>query len=367
MKTDWKSCLKIGITVFLIYLATVYWSSAANFAIAFLKASMPLIIGAVIAYVVNILMSFYEKIYFPKTKNKFVAKTRRAVSLTGAYVTFILALAAVVWIVIPQIASGVKLIFSEIPDLMEWLSDFVLKLNVVPEDIVQSLNNIDWESRIGEIVNIIISGIGNVTDIVVKTVSGVFTGVVTAFVAVIFSVYLLFDKDKLKAQMEKLFKKRFKKIHYDRAVYVLSVLNDCFRKYIIGQFTEAVILGVLCTVGMFALGLPYPTMIGALIGFTALIPIAGAYIGAAFGVFMIFPVSILQAMLFVVFIIILQQIEGNLIYPKVVGSTIGLPGIWVLAAITIGGSLAGIGGMLVGVPLASAMYRLLREYTYKEE
>ncbi len=367
MKTDWKSCLRVGITVFVLYLATVYWSVAAKFAVAFLTASMPLIIGGIIAYVVNILMSFYEKCYFPKAKRKIVGKTRRAVCLTAAYVTFILALAAVVWIVIPQIASGVKLIFSEIPDVMEWLSDFVLKLNIVPEDIVQSLNNIDWESRIGEIFNIIISGIGNVTDIVVKTVSGVFTGVVTAFVAVIFSVYLLFDKDKLKAQTEKLFKKRLKEKHYERAVYVLKVLNDCFRKYIIGQFTEAVILGVLCTVGMMVLGLPYPTMIGALIGFTALVPIAGAYIGAAFGVFMIFPVSALQAMLFVVFIIILQQIEGNLIYPKVVGSTMGLPGIWVLAAITIGGSLAGIGGMLIGVPLASALYRLLREYTYKSE
>lgn len=367
MKADWKTCIRIGITAFFVYLAMTYQSKAVGFILAFMTASMPLIIGGIMAYVVNILMGSYEKIYFPNTKSRLVNKTRRPVCVIGAYLTFAAVLVLVVWLVIPQIGSGLRLIFDEIPAVLEACSNFAMKFDFVPENIVQSLYNTDWESRLGEIVNIVISGIGNVTDILVKTVVSVFTGLVTAFVAVIFSAYLLMEKDKLKVQMTKLLKKRIRSDRYEKMMHVVKVFNDCFRRYIIGQFTEAVILGVLCTLGMLLLDMPYATMIGALIGLTALVPIAGAYIGAAVGAFMIFPVSAVKAVLFLVFILILQQIEGNLIYPKVVGAKIGLPGIWVLAAITIGGSLGGIVGMLVGVPLASAVYRLLREYTQNEE
>lgn len=143
--------------------------------------------------------------------------------------------------------------------------------------------------------------------------------------------------------------------------YVLSVLNDSFHKYIVGQCTEAVILGALCTVGMLVLNLPYATMTGAVIAFTALVPVAGAYIGAGVGALMILTVSPVKAIIFLVFIVVLQQLEGNLIYPRVVGSSLGLPAIWVLTAVTLGGGLLGIPGMLLCVPLASALYRLIKE------
>lgn len=142
---------------------------------------------------------------------------------------------------------------------------------------------------------------------------------------------------------------------------MLSVLNECFHKYIVGQCTEALILGGLCTLGMLILQLPYATMTGAVIAFTALIPVAGAYIGAGVGAFMILTVSPVKAIIFLIFIVILQQLEGNLIYPRVVGSSMGLPGIWVLAAVTVGGGVMGIPGMLLCVPLAAAFYKLLRE------
>ncbi|WP_277215231.1 AI-2E family transporter [Pseudoflavonifractor capillosus] len=139
------------------------------------------------------------------------------------------------------------------------------------------------------------------------------------------------------------------------------MLNECFHKYIVGQCTEALILGGLCTLGMLILQLPYATMTGAVIAFTALIPVAGAYIGAGVGAFMILTVSPVKAIIFLIFIVILQQLEGNLIYPRVVGSSMGLPGIWVLAAVTVGGGVMGIPGMLLCVPLAAAFYKLLRE------
>ena len=148
--------------------------------------------------------------------------------------------------------------------------------------------------------------------------------------------------------------------------FALGILNDCFHKFIVGQCIEAVVLGLLCTIGMTIFKFPYATMIGALIAFTALIPVAGAYIGAGVGAFMILTVSPMQALLFLVFIVILQQLEGNLIYPRVVGSSIGLPGIWVLAAVTIGGGIMGVAGMLIGVPLAAALYRILRDDLKKD-
>lgn len=141
---------------------------------------------------------------------------------------------------------------------------------------------------------------------------------------------------------------------------MMGVFNDAFHSFIVGQCMEAVILGCLCVVGMWILRFPYATMIGCLVGFTALIPVAGAYIGAIVGGFMIFTVSPFKALLFLVFIVVLQQLEGNLIYPKVVGASIGLPGIWVLAAVTVGGGVLGIGGMLLGVPLAAGLYQLIR-------
>lgn len=147
---------------------------------------------------------------------------------------------------------------------------------------------------------------------------------------------------------------------YNKITYVLSIMNDCFRKYIVGQCTEAVILGLLCIIGMLILQLPYATMIGALIALTALIPVAGAYIGAVVGAFMILTVSPIKALFFLIFLVVLQQLEGNIIYPKVVGSSLGLPGIWVLAAITVGGGIMGIFGMLIGVPIVAAIYRIVK-------
>ena len=154
---------------------------------------------------------------------------------------------------------------------------------------------------------------------------------------------------------------------YDKLMYYLRMTDECFHQYIVGKCIDAVVLGVMCAIGMAIFRFPYAIMGGALIGFTALIPVAGAYIGAGIGAFMIFTVSPIKSLLFIVFIIVLQQIEGNLIYPKIMSSSIGLPGVWVLAAITVGGSLSGILGMLIGVPIAAVIYQIVREEVLKRE
>ena len=197
--------------------------------------------------------------------------------------------------------------------------------------------------------------------VVISAASSLFSAVTTTLFSIIFSIYLLTGKERLATQGSRFLRRYLPGRVYSRLMYVLRVLNDCFHRFIVGQCTEAVILGALCTVGMMLLGLPYATMVGALIAFTALIPVVGAFIGGGVGAFVILTESPIQALIFLVFLVILQQLEGNLIYPRVVGTSIGLPGIWVLAVVTIGGGTFGILGMLLGVPLAAAAYRLLRE------
>lgn len=361
MKIEWKSCFKVGLSIFLLYLCIHYWTNVSGVLFAFIGAATPLLIGFVIAYIINILMSFYEKHYFTKSKHRMLLKSRRPVCLILSIITFIASVTLIICLVVPQLNSCMQVIFAALPGALNALVDWIEGLNVLPENIMDSLGAVDWQSRIGQIFNLLVSGIGNVTDIVISTVTSVVSGIATFFMAVIFSIYLLLGKEKLSGQCKRLMNRYLKKSWNDKAGYVISVLNDSFHRYIVGQCTEAVILGVLCIIGMLILRLPFAAMIGTLIGFTALIPIAGAYIGAAVGAFMIFTVAPVKALIFLIFIVILQQLEGNLIYPKVVGSSLGLPAIWVIAAVTVGGGLMGILGMLLGVPLAAAAYRLLRE------
>ena len=179
-------------------------------------------------------------------------------------------------------------------------------------------------------------------------------------IGLIFSLYVLLDKEGLGRRCKTLISTYFSKAS-DKIFYVAKVLDESFHSFIVGQCLEAVVLGTLCVIGMLIFRFPYAVMIGVFIGFTALIPVAGAYIGAAVGAIMILTVSPIQAVEFLIFIVVLQQLEGNLIYPKVVGKTIGLPGIWVLTAVTVGGGVLGVGGMLLAVPLFAAGYRLIRE------
>ncbi len=363
MNTEWKSCFRICISIFILFLCVNYWHGFINTLGLLIGAALPLIIGAVIAYPVNILMLFYEKHYFNKKTPRFAEKTRRPVCLTLAYLTMIAIIALVISLIVPQLISCFRLIFEMLPEAARVLSKF--RLDIIPDSVTTFVEDFDWESKLSQIAKLITDGLGSFMDSIVKTVSTVFSGTVTALLSLIFSVYLLLCKDTLIKQFNRLLKRYVNTKITDKIYYVLSILNDCFKKYIVGQCTEAVILGVLCTIGMLILRIPYATMIGALVAFTALIPIAGAYIGAIIGALMILTISPFKALVFVIFLVILQQIEGNLIYPKVVGSSIGLPGIWVLAAITIGGGLMGILGMLLGVPVAAAVYRIIRNDLYK--
>lgn len=365
MKKELKKYSGILVGLFLLYLAIHYWNAVVDVAAMALSAAVPLVVGCVIAYILNILMTFYERHYFPNAKSKIVQKSKRIACMLLAFVSLLGILALIIGIVVPELINCGKYLFAQVPvvvedalDMLEKdenLAEYALTLETyLPKDWSA------WQDKLMSGAKAVLSGFGGVMSSVVSVVSSVFSGMVTFLVALIFSIYLLLDKEKIMAQAKRVISTYLPGAN-TKIFYVFGTLNDSFHRFIVGQCTEAVVLGVLCMVGMAIFGFPYAIMIGVLIGFTALIPVAGAYIGAGAGAFMILTESPLKALLFLLFIVVLQQVEGNLIYPKVVGNSIGLPGIWVLAAITIGGGLMGIFGMLLAVPVVAAIYRLLRE------
>lgn len=365
---EWKTCIRGGITVLLVYLLIHYWSGLSGIVRLAVSAAVPLILGCVIAYIVNILMSFYER-YFPTgKKNEKWQRIRRPVCMLLSFLTVVLVIFLIIRMIIPELVDCIRLVLDQLPDAMntlyawgennlhisEWLSDEAGQI------YSSNLQNTDWQEVVKKVLGWLMTGVGGAMASILTVVTSLFSTAVTVLVAFVFSIYLLLGKERLARQCGLLIRTYCGDKISRRILYVLTTFNQSFHSFIVGQCLEAVILGGLCTIGMLILGFPYATMIGCLIGFTALIPVAGAYIGAGVGCFMIFTVSPLKAVLFLVFIVVLQQLEGNLIYPRVVGASIGLPGIWVLAAVTVGGGILGVGGMLLGVPLAAGIYRLLR-------
>ncbi len=360
-RVETATCAKLAIAVFAVYLCIRYWPRLANFILDIISSAQPLIIGAIIAFLVNILMSSLEKIIFPKAQKPALITARRIICMLLAFVLLIGIVALIIWLITPQLVSCIEIIIAEVPPLFNSIIKWLQKTQILPEDIMAELASIDWKSNLTKIFDVLTSGIGSVFDIVVTTVTSVFSGVVTALVSLIFAIYILLSKEVLAKQFKRLEKCYLGLSKRKKYNHTLQVIKESFENFIVGQCKEAVILGVLCAVGMWIFRFPYASMIGALIGFTALIPVAGAYIGAAVGAVMILTESPIKALLFIVFIVVLQQLEGNLIYPKVVGESIGLPGLWVLAAVTIGGGVMGIPGMLIGVPLVAAIYKLVGE------
>lgn len=365
MKSNRKSYLFIILSIFLLYLAIHYWPFVSSFLLALFVAATPLWIGCAIAYLVNILMSFYERHYFTKTQKRWVSLSRRPVCMIGALLTLIVVVALIVSLILPQLSSCITLVVSELPKLMDDLIQFLTKQKILPDDILADLTSINWQEKIGEIAKAVVSGVGNILDVVISAASSLFSIVTTAMFSFIFAIYILAGKEHLGRQGCHFLQHYLPEKWYQKLMYVLSILNDSFHKFIVGQCTEGVILGILCTIGMLILRLPYATMIGTLIGFTALIPVVGAFIGGAVGAFLILMESPVQALIFLIFLVILQQLEDNLIYPRVVGTSMGLPGIWILAVVTVSGSVFGILGIILGIPIAATVYRLIYNDMHK--
>ncbi len=368
MKADKKTAVKIIILLFVLFLCIHYWQTVEWILYALIGALAPIFTGFAIAYVINIIMSFFEKHYFPKAADtSFIAKTRRPVCLLLSLFILCILVTFIILMVVPELIACISVLIAEIPKAVEVLVNNDHIKDIIPENAMSILTNIDWDKHIGNIVNILTSGIGNAATAIFTAITSIFNLVASLLLSFIFAIYILFSKEKLSGQLDRVAKSYVKEKHRTKIYHIASIANDSFRRYIVGQCTEALLLGVLCTIGMKLLNIPYAIMIGTLIGLTALVPIAGAYIGAAIGVVMILTESPMKALIFLIFLVCLQQFEGNVIYPKVVGKKIGLPSAYVLLAITVGGGIGGIFGMMIGVPIVSVIYRLVREDVYNKE
>lgn len=367
MKIRKMTMFKLGLTAFLVYLCIYYWPGVSGFLGTLLGALSSLFVGCAIAFIVNILMSLYERHFFRKHPTKVTEKIKRPLCLTFAILSVIVILGAVIGLVVPEFINCITTLFSQIPSVVRNLSQNELVVQYVPESVLNTIMNLDWSQYVSKAIDFITSGITDTFNFVVSTVSTVFSVLASIVFGVMFAIYILAGKERLGRQINQLMDTYLKPKWTEKIRYLKDVLNTSFRNYVIGQCMEAFILGALCSIGMLIFNFPYATMIGAMVAVTALIPMLGAYISAIVGAFMILTVSPIKALLFIVFIIVLQQIEGNVIYPRVVGNTINLPGIWVLAAVTIGGGLFGIPGMVIFVPLVSAIYRMLKEDVARRE
>lgn len=291
-------------------------------------------------------------------------KVKRTVCLALSFLIVAGAITALFFIIIPEIKNTVALISVSMPEYAEKAEHWVESVRVFFEEHSIEIPDfgIDIDSIASKVGKFLTEQGDVIFDKTINATTSVFSGIVNGFLAFVFALYLLAGKEKLTLQTKKVLSVLLPKKAYDKTLGVLELTNRTFSNFISGQVTEAVILGSLCFVGMLIFRMDYAGPISALVGFTALIPMFGAFIGTVIGAFLILFVNPVEALWFIVYIQILQQIEGNFIYPRVVGKSVGLPGIWVLFAVTVGGGAAGIIGMLVGVPLCSVLYTLARGY-----
>ena len=328
----------------------------------------PFVLGGAIAFVINVPMSFLEKKIFGKTKdgNKVGEKLARPISLLLTIILAVGVIALVMFGVIPQLTRTIASLMISIANFIPQMQDWIREFSHNNQDIMKLVNQVQFnpDQAIKWGISILGSGAGNMMNTTMSAVGSIVSGFATFFIAFSFACYILFQKEKLHVQIRKVF---FAFIPIQKAeafLKICSLTYQTFANFLTGQCVEAVILGSMFVVTLSILKMPYALLIGTLIAFTALIPIFGAFIGCAVGCFLIFMVSPKQAILFIIVFLILQQIEGNLIYPHVVGGSVGLPSIWVLAAVTIGGNLMGIVGMLIFIPLVSVLYTIFREFVY---
>lgn len=319
----------------------------------------PFITGAIMAFVLNVLVKIYENGIFKKLKAK------RALSVISSIVTVLALIVFMLGILIPQVKNAGEIFLENIPEYEENITLIGEKMGISSEKLdYVNLANIDWKKEVTKFVSDNRDHILKFSMGFANSVIGIVTN---AFIGLVFAIYILLDKERLLRQFSSILKKMCNKKVFDKLMQIGSLSSLTFGNFVKVQCLEAFILGFLCFIGMLLLRLPYAATIAVLVGFTALIPIFGAFIGCIIGAFLIFMISPIKSIIFILFFLILQQIEGNFIYPKVVGGKIGLPSIWVLVAVTIGGAVGGILGMLIGVPLVSVIYSLLRIYVNDED
>ena len=361
-KKDIKKWFKIISFALIGLLIVNNVSVVAGFITKFMDIISPFVVGAALAFILNIPMNFFEnkfsKITFKKGK-KLNKNLVRIISLLLAIIVIGFIITLIVNLILPEIVNVIKLLIENSPKYMTEIKKFAVDITENMPSIRETIQNIDISNaKFQDQAKTILT---NVLTFSVSFAGNFVGSIINAIVSLVFSIYILTGKDKLKEQSKRFLHAYLNKEKAESIIEIGRTARRIFKNFITGQCLEATILGALSIIGMFIFDIPYAVPIGVLIGVTALIPIVGAFIGIAIGAVLILSVEPVKVLTFIVFILILQQIEGNLIYPKVVGDSVGLPGIWVLVAVAVGGDLFGLIGMLLGLPVASVIYTLVKD------
>lgn len=327
---------------------------------------MPFLVGLIIAFILNVPMRFIERrLLSPLGKKapRVMGKLSRPLGLLLAMAFLIGVVTVVMLLIIPELGRTIRIVSDSVPGFIEGLQEQMGEVFRQYPDIARQLQSfeIDWDGMGKMLFGFVSTGASNVLSSTFSIAASLFSGIFTFFLGLIFAIYVLLQKERLARQTQKLMAAYLPSAKSERTLEIATLVERTFSRFLSGQCIEAVILGAIFFVLLSIFKFPYTLLISVLIGFLALIPIFGAFIGCAVGAFLIVMISPMQALWFIILFLVVQQVEGNLIYPRVVGSSIGLPAIWVLVAVTLGGSAMGIMGMLINIPLCSVLYTLLRE------
>ena len=346
----------------LIVLVVWNWNSIMGLVGSIYKTLGPIINGAIFAYILNLLMVRYERLLSKLQVNMpLIKELKRPVSMLLSLLTFVLAVIMILVLVLPQLSTAISRFIEVIPSVSTWLQKAIEEYDAYFPQLqtLMSQLNINWGSLIQQSMTVLNSLSSNFLNITFTTITGVASNTINSILSLMVALYILGSKERLLLQGKRLIMAYLKPSHAQTLLDIIRLMNESFTNFFVGMTLEGIILGSLVTVAASIFNLPYAGMLGVIAGVMALIPIIGGYISAAVGTLMLLAVSPSQALFYLVMVIIIMQLEGNLIYPRVVGGSIGLPGLWVLVAFTVGGGLMGISGMILGIPLAATLYKLL--------
>ena len=346
----------------LIVLVVWNWNSIMGLVGSIYKTLGPIINGAIFAYILNLLMVRYERLLSKlQVKMPLIKELKRPVSMLLSLLTFVLAVIMILVLVLPQLSTAISRFIEVIPSVSTWLQKAIEEYDAYFPQLqtLMSQLNINWGSLIQQSMTVLNSLSSNFLNITFTTITGVASNTINSILSLMVALYILGSKERLLLQGKRLIMAYLKPSQAQTLLDIIRLMNESFTNFFVGMTLEGIILGSLVTVAASIFNLPYAGMLGVIAGVMALIPIIGGYISAAVGTLMLLAVSPSQALFYLVMVIIIMQLEGNLIYPRVVGGSIGLPGLWVLVAFTVGGGLMGISGMILGIPLAATLYKLL--------
>lgn len=377
MKMDGRGLKKYYLIIFfaaVMLLGVINFKEIMSLLLGGVRVILPLLLGGMIAFILNLPMRQIEKKFLNKGNPKIISKIKRPLSIVLSLLFMVAILTLIIFLVVPQLVTTIIDLGMKVPKFIENTLIMLEKLCADNPQIVDFIKNIemqdiaiDWKAFLNGVVEFVTSGFGSAMNMTVSIAGSFIRTIVQVGIALVFSIYILSQKEKLGAQITKVMKTFMSEKKFNFTTKCVKLLNKNFSNFIAGQCVEAIILGAMFTILMTIFRFPYALLIGVLISFTALIPIVGAFIGCAVGAFLILIESPTQALLFIILFLVLQQIEGNFIYPHVVGTSVGLPSIWIFVSVTLGGSLFGIAGMLTFIPLVSTAYELLRQAVHKRQ